>query len=197
MQNDVDDPLTKDELAAALIQTNGGLYARNAGISDVTGLNSLQKLDLNSNELVHLPAGIAGLSDLQYLDVRNNSIPLREEPDFTMHHTLLQRVYMYNFDDAAPVLVEAPAGNIAYVHGDEIEIDLSFMFEDEDDARSTLILLADSPDPQLADVRMDGQKLYITALGTSSEPIRIELKVTDLLGKVGVGHVYVDLREIE
>ncbi|WP_405172110.1 S-layer homology domain-containing protein [Paenibacillus sp. FSL H8-0280] len=265
LQKDVNDPLTKDELVEALIQTNGGLYARNAGISDLTGveifkglnvteidlsgnaiskadasgfdrlnwldlsgneltqinvtgldqleylnlannrlplldvrgLDSLQNLDIYSNELVHLPAGIAGLSDLQYLDVSNNSIPLREEPDFTLHHTLLQRVYMYDFDDAPPVLVEAPAGNIAYVHGDEIEIDLSFMFEDEDDTRSTLTLLADSPDPQLADVRMDGQKLYVTALGTSSEPIRIEVKVTDPLGRVGVGHVYVDLREIE
>ncbi|MDR6715660.1 S-layer homology domain-containing protein [Paenibacillus sp. 2003] len=244
LQKDVDDPLTKDELVEALIQTNGGLYARNAGISDltgveifkglnvteidlsgnaiskadasgfdrlnwldlsgneltqinVTGLDSLQKLDLNSNELVHLPVGIAELSDLQYLDVSNNSITLREEPDFTLHHTLLQRLDMYVFDDAPPVLVEAPAGNIAYVHGDEIEIDLSFMFEDEDDVRSTLTLQADSPDPQLADVRMDGQKLYVTALGTSSEPIRIEVKVTDPLGKVCVGHVYVDLREIE
>lgn len=265
LQKDVDDPLTKDELVEALIQTNGGLYARNAGISDLTGveifkglnvteidlsgnaiskadasgfdhlnwldlsgneltqinvtglnqleylklannrlalldvsgLDSLQELDLNSNELVHLPVGIAELSDLQYLDVSNNSISLREEPDFALHHTLLQRLDRYDFDDASPVLIEAPAGNTAYVYGDEVEIDLSFMFEDEDDVRSTLTLQADSPDPQLADVRMDGQKLYVTALGTSSEPIRIEVKVTDPLGKVGVGHVYVDLREIE
>ncbi|MEK3922438.1 S-layer homology domain-containing protein [Paenibacillus sp. FSL K6-2393] len=265
LQKDVDDPLTKDELVEALIQTNGGLYARNAGISDLTGveifkglnvteidlsgndiskadasgfdrlnwldlsrneltqinvtgldqleylnlannrlplldvsgIDSLQELHLNSNELVHLPIGVVGLSDLQYLDVSNNAIPLREEPDFALHQTLLQRLDMYDFDDAPPVLVEAPAGNTAYVHGDEIEIDLSFMFEDEDDARSTLILLADSPDPQLADVRMVGQKLYVTALGTSSEPLRIEVKATDPLGRVGVGHVYVDLREIE
>lgn len=265
LQKDVDDPLTKDELAEALVQTNGGLYARNAGISDLTGveifkglniteidlsgneiskadasgfdrlnwldlsgnqlteinvtgldqleslnlannrlalvdvggLHSLQKLDVNSNELVHLPIGIAELSDLQYLDVNNNSISLREEPDFTLHHTLLQRVDMYDFDDAPPVLVEAPAGNTAYVNGDEIEIDLSFMFEDEDDARSSLRLMADSPDPQLADVRMVGQKLYVTALGTSIEPIRIEVKAMDPLGRIAIGHVYVDLIEIE
>ncbi|WP_433923024.1 S-layer homology domain-containing protein [Paenibacillus taichungensis] len=265
LQKDVDDPLTKDELAEALVQTNGGLYARNAGISDLTGveifkglniteidlsgneiskadasgfdrlnwldlsgnqlteinvteldqleylnlannrlafvdvsgLHSLQELDMNSNELVHLPIGIAELSDLQYLDVSNNSISLREEPDFTLHHTLLQRVYMYDFDDAPPVLVEAPAGNTAYVNGDEIEIDLSFMFEDEDDARSSLKLMADSPDPQLADVRMVGQKLYVRALGTSIEPIQIEVKATDPLGKMAIGHVYVDLRELE
>lgn len=265
LQKDVDDPLTKDELAEALVQTNGGLYARNAGISDLTGveifkglniteidlsgneiskadasgfnrlnwldlsgnqlteinvtgldqleslnlannrlvlvdvggLHSLQKLDVNSNELVHLPIGIAELSDLQYLDVNNNSLSLREEPDFTLHHTLLQRLSMYDFDDAPPVLVEAPAGNTAYVNGDEIEIDLSFMFEDEDDARSSLMLMADSPDPQLADVRMVGQKLYVTALGTSIEPIRIEVKATDPLGRIAIGHVYVDLREIE
>ncbi|WP_339850505.1 S-layer homology domain-containing protein [Paenibacillus sp. FSL W7-1088] len=265
LQKDVDDPLTKDELAEALVQTNGGLYARNAGISDLTGveifkglniteidlsgneiskadatgfdrlnsldlsgnqlteinvtgldhleslnlannrlalvdvggLHSLQKLDVNSNELVHLPIGIAELSDLQYVDVNNNSISLREEPDFTLHHTLLQRVYMYDFDDAPPGLVEAPAGNTAYVNGDEIEIDLSFMFEDEDDARSTLNLMADSPDPQLANVRMVGQKLYVRALGTSIEPIRVEVKATDPLGRIAIGHVYVDLREIE
>lgn len=265
LQKDVDDPLTKDELVEALIQTNGGLYARNVGISDLTGveifkglnvteidlsgnaiskadasgfdhlnwldlsgneltqinvtglaqleylklannrlalldvsgLDSLQELDLNSNELVHLPVGIAELSDLQYLDVSNNSLSLREEPDFALHHTLLQRLDRYDFDDASPVLIEAPAGNTAYVYGDEVEIDLSFMFEDEDDVRSTLTLQADSPDPQLADVRMDGQKLYVTALGTSSEPIRIEVKATDPLGRTGVGHVYVDLREIE
>ncbi|WP_339303339.1 S-layer homology domain-containing protein [Paenibacillus sp. FSL R5-0519] len=265
LQKNVDDPLTKDELVEALIQTNGGLYARNAGISDLTGveifkglnvteidlsgneiskadasgfdrlnwldlsgneltqinvtgldqleylnlannrlalldvsgLDSLQELDINSNELVHLPIGIAGLPDLQYLDVSNNPITLREEPDFTLHHTLLQRLDRYDFDDASPVLVEAPAGNTAYVHGDEVEIDLSFMFEDEDDVRSTLTLEADSPDPQLADVRMIGQKLYVTALGTSSEPIRIEVKATDPLGRTGVGHVYVDLRGIE
>ncbi|WJM09906.1 S-layer homology domain-containing protein [Paenibacillus sp. PK1-4R] len=265
LQKNVDDPLTKDELVEALIQTNGGLYARNAGISDltgveifkglnvteidlsgnaiskadasgfdrlnwldlsrneltqinvtgldqleylnlannrlplldVTGIDSLQELHLYGNELVHLPIGVAGLSDLQYLDVSNNAIPLREEPDFALHQMLLQRLDMYDFDDAPPVLVEAPAGITAYVHGDEIEIDLAFMFEDEDDARSTLILLADSPDPQLADVRMVGQKLYVTALGTSSEPLRIEVKATDPLGRVGVGHVYVDLREIE
>jgi uncharacterized protein YjbI with pentapeptide repeats len=265
LQKDVDDPLTKEELAEALVQTNGGLYARNAGISDLTGveifkglniteidlsgneiskadasgfdrlnwldlsgnqlteinvtgldqleylnlannrlalvnvggLHSLQELDMNSNELVHLPVGIAELSDLQYLDVSNNSIPLREEPDFTLHQTLLQRLSMYDFDDAPPVLVEAPAGNTAYVYGDEIEIDLSFMFEDEDDARSTLNLMADSPDPQLAEVRMDGQKLYVTAMGTSIEPIRIEVKATDRLGKLAIGHVYVDLRELE
>ncbi|WP_145319980.1 S-layer homology domain-containing protein [Paenibacillus xylanexedens] len=265
LQKDVDDPLTKDELVEALIQTNGGLYARNAGISDLTGveifkglnvteidlsgneiskadasgfdrlnwldlsgneltqinvtgldqlehlklannrlalldvsgLDSLQELDMNSNELVHLPTGIAGLSDLQYLDVSNNSISLRQEPDFTLHHMLLQRVYMYDFDDAPPVLVEAPADNTAYVNGDELEIDLSFMFEDEDDAGPTLILLADSPDPQLAEVKMVGQKLYVTALETSSELIRIEVKATDSLGKISIGHVYVDLREIE
>ncbi|MGO4730440.1 S-layer homology domain-containing protein [Paenibacillus sp. 2KB_22] len=265
LQKDVNDPLTKDELVEALIQTNGGLYARDAGISDLTGveifkglnvteidlsgneiskadasgfdrlnwldlsgneltqinvtglnqleylklannrlalldvsgLDSLQELDMNSNELVHLPVGIAGLSDLQYLDVSNNPITLREEPDFALHHTLLQRLDRYDFDDASPVLVEAPAGNTAYVYGDEVEIDLSFMFEDEDDARSTLTLQADSPDPQLADVRMIGQKLYVTALGTSSEPIRIEVIATDPLGRIGVGHVYVDLRGLE
>ncbi|MGC5770878.1 S-layer homology domain-containing protein [Paenibacillus pabuli] len=265
LQKDVNDPLTKDELVAALTQTNGGLYARDAGISDLTGveifkgmnvteidltgneiskadasgfdhlkwldlsgnqlteinvtaldqleylnlannqlaflnvdgLHSLQELNVNNNKLVHVPDGVAELSDLQYLDVSDNSILLREEPDFTLHQTLLQRLSSYYFDDAPPMLVEALAGNIAYFNGDEMEIDLSFMFEDEDDTSSTLVLMATSPDPQLAEVRMVGQQLYVTALGTSSEPIRIEVKATDPLGRIGIGHVYVELKRIE
>ncbi|UPK45580.1 S-layer homology domain-containing protein [Paenibacillus pabuli] len=262
LQKDVDDPLTKDELVEALIQTNGGLYARNAGISDLTGveifkgmniteidlsgneiskadasgfdrlnwldlsgnqlteinvtglnqleylnlannrlslldvngLHSLQELDMNSNELVHLPVGVAELSDLQYLNVNDNSIRLREEPDFTLHQTLLQRLSMYDFDDAPPVLVEAPAGNTAYVGEEETEIDLVYMFEDEDDESSTLVLTADSADPQLAEVRMEGQKLYVKALGLSETPIRIYVQARDILGKMDSGYVEVMLK---
>lgn len=262
LQKDVDDPLTKDELVEALIQTNGGLYARNAGISDLTGVEifkglnvteidlsgneiskadasgfdhlkwldlsgnqlseinvsgldqleylnlannrlalldvggllSLQQLGVNSNELGHLPTGVAALSDLQSLDVSGNVIPLREEPDFTLHQTLLQHLSMYDFDDAAPELVEAPAGNTVYVGEEETEIDLAYMFEDEDDESSTLVLTADSADPQLAEVRMEGQKLYVKALGWSETPIQIYVQARDILGKMDSGYVEVMLK---
>ncbi|WP_426334352.1 S-layer homology domain-containing protein [Paenibacillus silvae] len=265
LQKDVNDPLTREELAEALVQTDGGLYATNAGISnltgvdifkglnvveidlsgneiskadasgfkqlrwlklsgnklsemnvtgleqlqylnlannrlaalDVSGLQALQTLDVEGNELVHLPAGIADLPELQYLNVSDNPIRLRAEPDFTMHHALLQRLSTYGFDDASPDVVEAPAGNIAYVGEGELEIDLSYMFEDEDDDRSTLVLQAKSPDAQLAAVRMDGQKMYVTALGASNQPVQFEVEAKDPLGRLGIGYVYVDLKERE
>ena len=178
LEKDVDDPLTKQELVDALVQTDGGLYARDAGISDLTGyeifkgmnvteidlsgnnislvnaegftqlkklnlfsnqltevhvsglsnleelvlsynqltsldvsgLSSLQMLDVGDNQLNHIPIGVADLPLLQNLNIRYNSIMLRDEPDFTLHMGLIERLPMYDFDDAAPVLVEAPLG---------------------------------------------------------------------------------------
>ncbi|MEK3827783.1 S-layer homology domain-containing protein [Paenibacillus sp. FSL K6-1558] len=265
LQKGLDDPLTKAELATALVQTQGGLYARDAGISDltgvdifnglnvveidlsgnniskadasefeqlewldlsgnrlseinvtgleylqyldvennqltaldVTGLDSLQELYMGSNQLVHLPVGLVNLPNLQSISVSDNQIHLREEPDFTVHKALIEKQIGYTFDDAPPELIEAPAGNTAYVGGDEIEIDLSYMFRDEDDDRSTLVLQAESPDEQVAAIRMVGQKLYVTALGTSNIPIRIMVLAKDPLGKMGWGYVEVYLREAQ
>ncbi|KAA8785360.1 hypothetical protein EC604_16060 [Paenibacillus amylolyticus] len=265
LQKDLDAPLTKEELAEALIQTDGGLYARDAGISDltgvdifkglnvveidlsgneiskadasgfeqlewlnlsgnrlseinvtglehleyldlennrlasldVTGLNSLQALYMSNNQLTHLPSGLVDLPNLQSIGVNDNPIPLREEPDFTLHHALLKKQIRYTFDGAGPELIEAPAGNTAYVGGDEIEIDLSYMFRDEDDDRSTLVIEAESSDEQLATVRMVGQKLYVTALEGSNTPIQIWVMATDPLGMTGWGYVEVYLREAQ
>jgi hypothetical protein len=122
---------------------------------------------------------------------------LRDEPDFTLHVGLIERLPMYDFDDASPVLVEAPAGNMVYVGEEETEIDLAYMFEDEDDDRSTLILTAESPDPQLAEVRMDGQKLYVRALASSEIPIQIHVQARDVLGKMDTGYVEVMLKTRE
>lgn len=262
---DISDPLTKQELVDALVQTDGGLYARDVGISDlsgyeifkgmnvteidlsgnnisevnaegftqlkklnlssnqltevnvsglsnleelvlsynqmgsldVSGLSSLQVLDVGDNQLNHFPTGVADLPLLQYLNIRYNSILLRDEPDLTMHLGLLGRLPMYDFDDAAPVLVEAPAGNTIYVGDEETEIDLGYMFEDEDDERSTLVLTAESPDPQLAEVRIEGQKLYVKALASIETPIRIYVQARDVLGKMDTGYVEVMLKTRE
>lgn len=94
-------------------------------------------------------------------------------------------------------MIEAPAGNTAYVGGDEIEIDLSYMFRDEDDDSSTLKLEATFSDNQLATVRMVGQNLYVKALGTSNTPIRIGIMATDPLGMTGWGYVDVYLTEAQ
>lgn len=265
LEKDVDDPLTKQELVDALVQTDGGLYARDAGISDLTGyeifkgmnvteidlsgnnislvnaegfthlkkldlfsnqltevhvsgllnleelelsynqltsldvsgLNSLQVLDVGDNQLNHIPIGVADLPLLQNLNIRYNSIMLRDEPDFTLHMGLIERLPMYDFDDAAPVLVEAPAGNTVYVGDEETEIDLAYMFEDEDDDRSTLILTAESPDSQLAEVRVEGQKLYVRALASSETPIQIHVQARDVLGRMDTGYVEVMLKTRE
>ncbi|WJH30546.1 leucine-rich repeat domain-containing protein [Paenibacillus sp. CC-CFT742] len=265
LEKDVDDPLTKQELVDALVQTDGGLYARDAGISDLTGyeifkgmnvteidlsgnnislvnaegfthlkkldlfsnqltevhvsglsnleelvlsynqltsldvsgLSSLQVLDVGDNQLNHIPTGVADLPLLQNLNIRYNSIMLRDEPDFTLHMGLIERLPMYDFDDAAPVLVEAPAGNTVYVGDEETEIDLAYMFEDEDDDRSTLILTAESPDSQLADVRVEGQKLYVRALASSETPIQIHVQARDVLGRMDTGYVEVMLKTRE
>ncbi|MGG4127371.1 S-layer homology domain-containing protein [Paenibacillus illinoisensis] len=265
LEKDVNDPLTKQELVEALVQTDGGLYARDAGISDLTGyeifkgmnvteidlsgnnislvnaegftqlkklnlfsnqltevhvsglsnleelvlsynqmtsldvsgLSSLQMLDVGDNQLNHFPTGVADLPLLQNLNIRYNSIMLRDEPDLTLHMGLLERLPMYDFDDASPVLVEAPAGNMVYVGEEETEIDLGYMFEDEDDDRSTLILTAESPDPQIVEVRMDGQKLYVRALASSEIPIQIHVQARDVLGKMDTGYVEVMLKTRE
>lgn len=265
LEKDVNDPLTKQELVEALVQTDGGLYARDAGISDLTGyeifkgmnvteidlsgnnisrvnaegftqlkklnlysnqltevhvsglsnleelvlsynqmtsldvsgLSSLQMLDIGDNQLNHFPTGVADLLLLQNLNIRYNSIMLRDEPDFTLHMGLLERLPMYDFDDAVPVLVEAPAGNTVYVGDEETEIDLAYMFEDEDDDRSTLILTAESPDSHLAEVRMEGQKLYVRALASSETPIQIHVQARDVLGRMDTGYVEVMLKTKE
>ncbi|MEW4429619.1 S-layer homology domain-containing protein [Paenibacillus pabuli] len=265
LEKDVNDPLTKQELVEALVQTDGGLYARDAGISDLTGyeifkgmniteidlsgnnislvnaegftqlkklnlfsnqltevhvsglsnleelvlsynqltsldvsgLSSLQMLDVGDNQLNHFPTGVADLPLLQNLNIRYNSIMLRDEPDFTLHMGLIEHLPMYDFDDAAPVLVEAPAGNTVYVGDEETEIDLAYMFEDEDDDRSTLILTAESPDSQLAEVRVEGQKLYVRALASSETPIQIHVQARDALGRMDTGYVEVMLKTRE
>ena len=98
LQKDTDDPLTKTELAAALVQTDGGLYARNAGITDLTGVDifnglNVVEIDLSGNEIseadasgfeqlkwlnlsgtVWIEINVTGLEHLQYLDVENNQL---------------------------------------------------------------------------------------------------------------------------
>ena len=71
------------------------------------------------------------------------------------------------------------------------------MFEDEDDDRSTLILTAESPDSQLAEVRVEGQKLYVRALASSETPIQIHVQARDVLGRMDTGYVEVMLKTRE